>query len=145
MATTRTTVYLTAADYRRLKALARATDRTTAALVREAVAEYARRHTPSARPKSLAAGRSRRGDADDRYHRPLRTHYERDPDAWVLPWAILPEVDYLLAEHVGSRAEDAFRADLAAGAYAVEWGNETGLIRAHALCSGRPRLLPRDL
>ncbi len=35
-------------------------------------------------------------DADDRYHRPLRTHYERDPDAWVLPWAILPEVDYLL-------------------------------------------------
>jgi len=32
MATTRTTVYLTAADYRRLKALARATDRTTAAV-----------------------------------------------------------------------------------------------------------------
>src|SRR5207253_11406784 len=74
-------------------------------------------------------------DADDLYHRPLRTHYERDPDAWVLPWAILPEVDYLLAEHVGSRAEDAFRADLAAGAYAVEWGDETDLIRAHALCT----------
>src|SRR2546421_7258331 len=84
-------------------------------------------------------------DADDRHHGLLRGAYERDPDAWVLPWAILPEVDYLLAEHVGSRAEDAFRADLAAGAYAVEWGNETGLIRAHALCSGRPRLLPRDL
>ena len=75
-------------------------------------------------------------DADDRYHRALRASYEADPDAWVLPWAILPEVDYLLAEHVGSRAGDAFRADLAAGAYAVEWGDETDLIRAHALCSG---------
>lgn len=74
-------------------------------------------------------------DADDRYHRALRAVYEHDPDAWVLPWAILPEVDYLLAEHVGSRAEEAFRADLAAGAYAVEWGDEADLIRAHALCT----------
>jgi len=74
-------------------------------------------------------------DADDRSHRALRAHFESDPDAWVLPWAILPEVDYLLAEHVGSRAGDAFRADLAAGAYAVEWGDETDLIRAHALCT----------
>ena len=74
-------------------------------------------------------------DADDRSHRALRAHFESDPDAWVLPWAILPEVDYLLAEHVGSRAGDAFRADLAAGAYVVEWGDEADLIRAHALCT----------
>ncbi len=99
-------------------------------------------------------------DADDRSHRALRAHFESDPDAWVLPWAILPD-------------------------YAVEWGDETDLIRAHALCTrhrglrlglvdgvvisvaerlqaeaiapldlrhfgvvqirGRPRLLPRDL
>src|SRR5207248_3113542 len=56
MATTKTTVYLTAADYRRLKALARAPDRTAAELVREAVAEYPRRHAPGARPKSLGPG-----------------------------------------------------------------------------------------
>ena len=73
-------------------------------------------------------------DADDRHHRALRATYERDPDAWVLPWAILPEVDYLLAEHVGERAGDAFRADLAGGAYAVEWGDEADLIRAQVLC-----------
>src|SRR2546423_15680986 len=66
MAITKTTVYLTAADYRRLKALARATDRTTAALVREAVAQYARRHAPGARAKSLGAGRSGRGDVAER-------------------------------------------------------------------------------
>src|SRR5437588_365850 len=72
MATTKTTVYLTAADYRRLKALARATDRTTAELVREAVAEYARRHAPGARPKSLGAGRSGRGDVAERAEALLR-------------------------------------------------------------------------
>src|SRR5256886_16933066 len=72
MATTKTTVYLTAADYRRLKALARATDRTTAELVREAVAEYARRHAPGARPKSLGPGRSGRGDVAERAEELLR-------------------------------------------------------------------------
>ena len=73
-------------------------------------------------------------DAADHHHRALRAAYERDPDAWLLPWAILPEVDYLLAEHVGPRAADAFRADLAAGAYAVAWGDEADLFRANALC-----------
>lgn len=74
-------------------------------------------------------------DADERHHRVLRAVYERDPDAWVLPWAVLPEVDYLLAEHVGAKAAAAFLADLAAGAYAVEWGDEGDLERAHALCT----------
>ena len=72
MALTKTTVYLTAADYRRLKALARATKRSTAQLVREAVAEYARRHTPRTRPKSLGAGRSGRPDLGTRAEELLR-------------------------------------------------------------------------
>ncbi len=74
-------------------------------------------------------------DADDRHHRALRALYEADPDAWVLPWAILPEVDYLLAHHVSPRAQHAFLADLAAGAYAVEWGDEADLERARALAA----------
>ncbi len=63
---TRTTVYLDAADYRRLKALARSEGRTTAELIREAVAEYTRRRTGSALPQSVAAGRSGRGDLAER-------------------------------------------------------------------------------
>lgn len=59
---TKTTVYLDAADYRRLKILARAQGRTTAELVREAVAAYARSQQLPARPASIAAGRSGRGD-----------------------------------------------------------------------------------
>jgi hypothetical protein len=62
-AVTKTTVYLPEDDYRRLKALAEAQQRPAAELVREAVAEYAARHTPRPRlPRSLGAGRSRKGD-----------------------------------------------------------------------------------
>ncbi len=73
-------------------------------------------------------------DADDRHHRTLLGLYERNPGTWVLPWAVLPEVDYLLATHVGARAEEAFVGDLAGGAYRVEWGDEADLDRAHAIC-----------
>lgn len=72
-------------------------------------------------------------DADDRHHETMVALFDEDPMGWVLPWAILPEVDYLLLEHVGARAERAFLADLAAGSYAVHWGDEDDLRRAHEL------------
>jgi uncharacterized protein len=53
--------------------------------------------------------------------------------SWILPWAILPEVDYLLASHLGPRAQDAFLADLGGGEWAIEWGQEADLVRAHEL------------
>ena len=62
----KTTVYLDADDYRRLKALARAQGRTTAELVREAVAVYTRTQPLPARPASIAAGRSGRSDLAER-------------------------------------------------------------------------------
>jgi predicted nucleic acid-binding protein len=51
-------------------------------------------------------------DADDRHHRALQELFEADPSQWVIPWAALPEIDYLLATHVGAKAQDAFLADL---------------------------------
>lgn len=72
-------------------------------------------------------------DADDRHHGTLRALFEEDPAAWVLPWAILPEVDYLLASHVGKSTQDAFLSDLAAGAFVVEWGDAGDLERAYDL------------
>jgi hypothetical protein len=72
-------------------------------------------------------------DADDRHHGPLRRLFESEPDAWLLPWAVLPEVDYLLAEHVGTRAQERFAGDLASGAWAVEWGDPADLVRAEEI------------
>ena len=74
-------------------------------------------------------------DADDAHHCAIRAIYDADPRAWVLPWAILPEVDHLLARHVGADAASAFRRDLAVGAFRVEWGVDADLSRAHALCT----------
>lgn len=72
-------------------------------------------------------------DADDRNHEALLDAYESDPDAWVLPWAILPEVDHLLTRHVDTRAGVAFLRDVAEGRYAIEWGNPLDFIRAAEL------------
>ena len=72
-------------------------------------------------------------DADDRHHDAMVRLYEADPAAWVLPWAILPEVDYLLAHHVGADAARAFLDDLADGAFAIEWGTAEDLRRASEL------------
>lgn len=63
---TKTTVYLPEGDYRRLKAMARRQKRPTAELLRDAIAEYARRHHPKTRPRSLGAGRSGRHDLSER-------------------------------------------------------------------------------
>lgn len=62
----KTTIYLNSADHRRLKAMAEAANRPTAELIREAIAEYVRRHGGPARPSSLGAGRSGRGDLAER-------------------------------------------------------------------------------
>lgn len=72
-------------------------------------------------------------DRADRHHRVLRSLYEDDPTAWILPWAILPEVDYLIGAHVSARAQEAFVADLAEGALIVSWGDEADLDEAHRL------------
>jgi predicted nucleic acid-binding protein len=73
-------------------------------------------------------------DADDRHHRRLRALFEKDPAAWVLPWAILPEVDYLLIKHMGAQVELGFVQDLSDGRWSVDWGTPADLDRAHALC-----------
>jgi predicted nucleic acid-binding protein len=72
-------------------------------------------------------------DADDRYHDQMVDLFEEDPASWILPWAILVEVDYLLARHVGVAAQRAFLRDVAEGSYTVEWLGEGDLDRAVAL------------
>jgi hypothetical protein len=62
----KTTVYLDGDDYRLLKRIARDRGVPPAALVREAVAEYGRRHAPRRRPASIGAFRSGRHDLSER-------------------------------------------------------------------------------
>jgi uncharacterized protein len=73
-------------------------------------------------------------DRSDRHHEALRRLYEDNPDRWVLPWAVLPEVDYLTATHLGQRAQELWLADLSSGAFNVEWGRPEDLAAAERLC-----------
>ena len=72
-------------------------------------------------------------DRSDRHHHTLRELFEQADQAWVLPWAILPEVDYLVGAHVGVRAQEAFVADLADGTFHVSWGDDGDLAAAERL------------
>jgi uncharacterized protein len=72
-------------------------------------------------------------DADDRHHSVLKGLFEREPDPWLLPWAILPEVDYLLRAYLSTRAARMFLDDLLASAFLVEWGTASDLARAAEL------------
>ena len=68
----KTTVYLDEVEYERLKRISKAKGRPTAELVREAVAEYTRRNAPRAKPRSIGAGSSRRGDLSEKAEDLLR-------------------------------------------------------------------------
>jgi predicted nucleic acid-binding protein len=72
-------------------------------------------------------------DRSDRHHAALTEIYEDDPTQWVLPWAILPEVDDLVGKFMGPRAEAAFLADLSDGVFRVEWGRDEDLDRARTI------------
>jgi predicted nucleic acid-binding protein len=73
-------------------------------------------------------------DSGDRHHDDLRLLYESAPDAWVIPWAVLPEVDYLVSTHIGPQAQDLWMADVATGGFAVEWGRDGDLAVAERIC-----------
>ncbi|MFV1979801.1 MAG: type II toxin-antitoxin system VapC family toxin [Rhodothermia bacterium] len=79
-------------------------------------------------------------DSDDRHHRVLRALFQEDPSAWVLPWAILPEVDYFLTKHLGAQVELEFVRDLSDGRWVVEWGIPADLERASELLQAHAAL-----
>jgi hypothetical protein len=66
MSTVKTTVYLDAAEYRRLKALAAREGRSAAELIRAAVSEYARGRTEPRLPRSLGIAASGDGTLAER-------------------------------------------------------------------------------
>lgn len=72
-------------------------------------------------------------DADEAQHRATRRLFESARRGWILPWAILPEVDYLAARRLGPAVAQAFLTDVVEGAFLVEWGGLQDLARAHEL------------
>ena len=74
-------------------------------------------------------------DADDRHHDAVRELWEADPDSWVLPWSILPELDYLVRRQLGVRTVQLFLQDVAVRAYHIEYGMPVDMMRACELAA----------
>jgi predicted nucleic acid-binding protein len=70
---------------------------------------------------------------DDQHHASLRAAFESSPHEWVLPWAILPEVDHFVRRRRRGAAAGAFLADLADGAWTIEWNASGDLLRAREI------------
>jgi uncharacterized protein len=71
--------------------------------------------------------------AADRHHAVIRTLFESTGSQWVLPWAILPEVDYILATRAGRHVQRLWLDDLAEGDFVVGWGTDLDLTRARQI------------
>lgn len=72
-------------------------------------------------------------DADDAHHDTFVRLFDEQPHRWILPWAILPEVDHIARTRLGASVANAFLSDLASGAFLVEWGEPSDLERAREL------------
>ena len=73
-------------------------------------------------------------DASEENHPIVTAIFQDHRHRWILPSAILPEVDDLLTAHLGARAQEAFLADLADGAFVVDWSGDVDLAVAYRLC-----------
>ena len=60
----------------------------------------------------------------------LRSAFEAHLHEWILPWAILPEVDYIVHTRLGVEAARAFRQDVAEGTFTIGWSEDADLRRA---------------
>ncbi len=69
-------------------------------------------------------------DSGSPSHSQVRDIFLPHRHEWVLPWAILPELDYMVLQMGGLKSARTFRADLTEGRYAVAWGEPADLQRA---------------
>jgi predicted nucleic acid-binding protein len=72
-------------------------------------------------------------DRDDRHHTAVRSLFEREGGRWILPWAILPEVDYLTDRRLGPDVARAFAEDVRDGLFRLDANAGRDLPRAIAL------------
>jgi predicted nucleic acid-binding protein len=83
-------------------------------------------------------------DRNDRDHAAVKRVFDEHARHWIVPAVILPEVDYLVAKYLGSRAREIFLEDLAEGGFAIDWGRDADLVVAQQI-SRRYRALELGL
>jgi len=72
-------------------------------------------------------------DASEKKHRSIRTAFDKEPGAVIIPMPVLSEIDYLLRTKLGIRAELDFIEDIRAGVFTLEPCVDEDLARCAAL------------
>ena len=72
-------------------------------------------------------------DRKDRYHTAVRRVLDQERSLVVIPSAVLGELDYLLREHLGIRAEIDFIESLMSGSFTLENLIPADVVRCHEL------------
>jgi predicted nucleic acid-binding protein len=72
-------------------------------------------------------------DRDDRHHTTVRDLFDAEGQDWILPWAILPEVDYLAGKYLGRHVADMFVKDLREGLFRVDSSFGRDILRAQEI------------
>jgi hypothetical protein len=79
-------------------------------------------------------------DRDDRHHASVARLHEEHGAEWILPWAILPEVDYLASTRLGTHVAAAFAEDLRDGLFTIDAHVSRDLARAVELLTTYSKL-----
>ena len=69
-------------------------------------------------------------DRSEANHKVLNRLFADTGESWVIPWAVIPEVDYLLATRLSQKVRRAFLEDIADGAFTAVWGSDADFQRA---------------
>lgn len=72
-------------------------------------------------------------DRDEQHHLVIKELFQRDNEPWLVPWATLPEVDYLVAQRLGAHVQSLWMDDLTDGTYHVHWGEDQDLEQARKI------------
>lgn len=72
-------------------------------------------------------------NSQDRHHAAAKQLFEDDGTRWIIPWAVLPELDYLVTIRMGNEVARAFVDDVREGSFRVDAHLEKDLNRAAEL------------
>jgi uncharacterized protein len=72
-------------------------------------------------------------NAEDRHHEVARRSFEESGHHWIVPWAVLPELDYLVTARMSNDVARAFLEDVRDGSFRVDAELQRDLPRAMEL------------
>ena len=79
-------------------------------------------------------------DKDDDNHAAIHRFFAESSMPWIVPWAVLPELDYMVRKNRGAKAATAFLTDVKNGVFVVDSNIDADLPRALELLSRKPSL-----